>query len=436
MKMSGRTKLLTRPEYRLKSVESLHHDDDLRSRDATNKPKYRLKRTITLDSTVGSCSNVLRSFRGVVFYGVVWKGYSTMTTSCRAMPPTDPSTSSKGQSEFGKAPQYWSTEAVSIVSHSYQTYFGFSGSDLNLDCGLRDHVITRFASGEREVDKCRRLFYDLEASWEKEVQRQKDERRRRVVVVIIQKYVRKWLKQEATEVTINAIQDLRANLLEEGGNDTVQPCDTTQVRSDSDFGVKNAIVQVNRSSGRHPNTGQQRLYGFCYLLPFDLWTSYLIRILFLQGCGSWFWEFPSSTRIFNELQYNLLVCVELLLHDEDVRSDEATDTTRVPAQKPKYQKKDNTTRPILHPFSLESLLPIFKSFTAHHLVSEHQLQSNTGAKNNNNQKKVLLELRLTNLTMAGDKEDLPRGLSLEQAQVMGLQRSHAEIRDEMTGIRD
>jgi hypothetical protein len=38
--------------------------------------------------------------------------------------------------------------------------------------------------------------------------------------------------------------------------------------------------------------------------------------------------------------------------------------------------------------------------------------------------------------MAGDKEDLPRGLSLEQAQVMGLQRSHAEIRDEMTGIRE
>jgi hypothetical protein len=33
-------------------------------------------------------------------------------------------------------------------------------------------------------------------------------------------------------------------------------------------------------------------------------------------------------------------------------------------------------------------------------------------------------------------KDLPRGLSLEQAQVMGLQRSHAEIRDEMTGIRE
>jgi len=32
------------------------------------------------------------------------------------------------------------------VSHSYQTYFGFPGSDLNLDCGFCDHVITRFAS--------------------------------------------------------------------------------------------------------------------------------------------------------------------------------------------------------------------------------------------------------------------------------------------------
>ena len=149
------------------------------------------------------------------------------------------------------------------------------------------------------------------------------------------------LKQEATEVTINVVQDSRANLLEEGGNDTVQPCDTTQVRSDSDFGVKSATVQVygnshnsqsdrwiglifyvdspdisyylglklqvNRSSGRHPNTGQQRVYGFCYLLPFDLWTSYFVRLLFLQRCGSWFWEFPSSTRIFNELQYDVLV---------------------------------------------------------------------------------------------------------------------------------
>jgi len=38
---------------------------------------------------------------------------------------------------------------------------------------------------EQEVDKCRRLFYDLQVSWEKEVQRQKNKRRRRAVVVII-----------------------------------------------------------------------------------------------------------------------------------------------------------------------------------------------------------------------------------------------------------
>jgi hypothetical protein len=71
------------------------------------------------------------------------------------------------------------------------------------------------------------------------------------------------------------------------------------------YGLK---FQVNRISGRHRNTGLHRLYEFCYLLLFDLWTSYLVRILFLQGCDSWFWEFPSSTRIFNELQYNLQVC--------------------------------------------------------------------------------------------------------------------------------
>jgi len=30
-------------------------------------------------------------------------------------------------------------------------------------------------------------------------------------------------------------------------------------------------------------------------------------ILFLQGCGSLFWESPSSTRIFNGLQYSFQV---------------------------------------------------------------------------------------------------------------------------------
>jgi len=65
--------------------------------------------------------------------------------------------------------------------------------------------------------------------------------------------------------------------------------------------------QVNQILKRHRNIGQQRLYEFCYLLPFDLWTSYLARILFLQGYDSLFWESPSSTRIFNGLQYNFQV---------------------------------------------------------------------------------------------------------------------------------
>jgi hypothetical protein len=35
------------------------------------------------------------------------------------------------------------------------------------------------------------------------------------------------------------------NLLEEGGNDMIQPCDTTQARSDSDFSVKVYTVQFS-----------------------------------------------------------------------------------------------------------------------------------------------------------------------------------------------
>jgi hypothetical protein len=147
------------------------------------------------------------------------------------------------------------------------------------------------------------------------------------------------LKQEANKVATDPIQDSRVNQLKEGGNDTVQPCDTNQARSDSYFGVKCYIVQFyaieynfksnrwielklyqkipevfvyvgvhfqeNPHSERTCNIGPNRIYEFCYLLPFDLWTSYLAKILFLQGYGSLFWEFPSSTRIFNELQYNL-----------------------------------------------------------------------------------------------------------------------------------
>jgi hypothetical protein len=67
--------------------------------------------------------------------------------------------------------------------------------------------------------------------------------------------------------------------------------------------------QFNRISGRPRNTGQQMLYEFCYLLPFDLWTSYLVRILFLKGCGRLFWKSPN---IFNGLQHNFHVWQEFI----------------------------------------------------------------------------------------------------------------------------
>ena len=117
-------------------------------------------------------------------------------------------------------------------------------------------------------------------------------------------------------MSIQPVGDSRMNHLEERGNDTIQ------ARSNSDFDVKSASTQfygnshnsqsnrwieltfymenpnmfsylrlqfqINQSSGRHHNTGQKMLYEFCYLLPFDLWTSYLARIIFLKGCGSLF----------------------------------------------------------------------------------------------------------------------------------------------------
>jgi hypothetical protein len=65
--------------------------------------------------------------------------------------------------------------------------------------------------------------------------------------------------------------------------------------------------QVNWCLEKYRNMGQQRLYRFCYLLSFDLWTSYLDRILFLKGCGSLFWKSTNSTKIFNGLQHSFQV---------------------------------------------------------------------------------------------------------------------------------
>ena len=52
------------------------------------------------------------------------------------------------------------------------------------------------------------------------------------------------------------------------------------------FSYHGLKFQVNQSSGRHHNSGQQR--PILLFKEFGLWTSYLARILFLEGCGSWF----------------------------------------------------------------------------------------------------------------------------------------------------
>jgi hypothetical protein len=69
---------------------------------------------------------------------------------------------------------------------------------------------------------------------------------------------------------------------------------------------------------RHCNTGQQRLYEFYYLLHFDLWTSYLARFLFLQGCDNWFWELPSLVRIFNGQQHSFHMWYGLHINAESL----------------------------------------------------------------------------------------------------------------------
>jgi hypothetical protein len=60
------------------------------------------------------------------------------------------------------------------------------------------------------------------------------------------------------------------------------------VESPDMFSYLGLKFQVNRILERHQNMGQQRLYEFYYLLPFDLWTFYLARILFVKGCGNLF----------------------------------------------------------------------------------------------------------------------------------------------------
>jgi hypothetical protein len=103
------------------------------------------------------------------------------------------------------------------------------------------------------------------------------------------------------------------------------PIDTIQERSNSDFDIKSASIQFY---GNSHNTQSDHWIGlkvymessdmlsyvrlesqegietrvnrgcmnFVIYILFDLWTSYLARILFLKGCGSLFWESPISTK--------------------------------------------------------------------------------------------------------------------------------------------
>jgi len=59
-------------------------------------PEYRLNRFITLDPTVGSCSNFYRSFRRLFILESQWNRYSMPTTSSRARTPTTEEHGSKG----------------------------------------------------------------------------------------------------------------------------------------------------------------------------------------------------------------------------------------------------------------------------------------------------------------------------------------------------
>jgi hypothetical protein len=177
---------------------------------------------------------------------------------------------------------------------------------------------------KQELDVLTAIVNAQQASEREERIRCNDDIRNRTAATFIQSCWRRLLarkelqrlQKEARELSIQLFGDSRMNYLEDRGNDTIQE------RSNSDFDVKYTTIQfysnshnsqsarwiklkvylesldmfsylglkfqVNRSLGRHRNTGQQRLYEFCYLLPFDLWTSYLARILFLQGCGSLF----------------------------------------------------------------------------------------------------------------------------------------------------
>jgi len=69
-------------------------------------------------------------------------------------------------------------------------------------------------------------------------------------------------------------------------------------------------IQILRSIGVREGIETRVNRGctnFVIYFLFDLWTFYLARILFLKGCGSFFWESTNSIKIFNGLQHGFQV---------------------------------------------------------------------------------------------------------------------------------
>jgi len=161
---------------------------------------------------------------------------------------------------------------------------------------------------KQELDVLMASLNAHQASEREEKIRCNDNIRNRTAATFIQSYWR-WLlarkelqrlQKEATELSIQLVGDSRMNHLEKRGNNMIQ------IRSNSDFNVKSATIQfygnnhnsqfdwliglkfyvessdmfsylglkfqVNRSSWRYLNMGQQMLYEFCYLLP--IWLGF------------------------------------------------------------------------------------------------------------------------------------------------------------------
>ena len=76
--------------------------------------------------------------------------------------------------------------------------------------------------------------------------------------------------------------------------------------------------QINWNLGRHRNTGQQRLYEFCYLLPFDLWTSSLLRLFSYKDVATSFVNFLVLQEYLNGQQHSFHVWYGLRINVESL----------------------------------------------------------------------------------------------------------------------